>query len=101
MAVAEAAPLAAPALRPWWRGRVGCVLAVVVAMGIAFIVGGGAFLWLRRSHAQNWIAEEIYQWCRRRYSTDVDGYLLVVGVVFIAGGAGILFGFCDSLPSRS
>jgi hypothetical protein len=71
------------------------------AMGIAFIVGGGAFLWLRRSHAQNWIAEEVYQWYRRRYSTDVDGYLLVAGVVFIAGGAGILFGFCDSLPSRS
>lgn len=70
-------------------------------MGIAFIVGGGAFLWLRRSHAENWIAEEIYQWYQRRYSTSVDSYLLVAGVVFIVFGAGILFGFCDRIPSRT
>ncbi len=37
MAVAEvAAPLAAPAPRPWWRGRTGLVVAVALGMVIAF-----------------------------------------------------------------
>jgi glycine betaine/proline transport system permease protein len=45
MAVAEAAPLAAPAPRPWWRGRVGLVLAVVLGMGIAFIGWKSEFPW--------------------------------------------------------
>src|SRR4029453_10095127 len=45
MGVAEAAPLAAPALRPWWRGRVGLVLAVVLGMGIAFMGWGGEVPW--------------------------------------------------------
>jgi len=37
MAVAQAAGrLAAPTPRPWWRGRAGLILAIVVGMIIAF-----------------------------------------------------------------
>lgn len=36
MAVAQAAPVAAPAPRPWWQGRIGLVVAVAAGMAIAF-----------------------------------------------------------------
>ena len=68
--------------------------------GVTFILFGTAALWLRRYHAGNWIAEEIYQWYRRRNWMSVDLYLLIAGVAVIVG-ARILFGFCDSLPSRT
>jgi len=32
---------------------------------------------------------------------SVDSYLLVTGAAFVVAGAGILFGFCDSLAPRT
>src|ERR1700756_4607452 len=46
MAVAQAAgALAAPAPRPWWRGRAGAVIAVVIGVVIAFFGWKGQVLW--------------------------------------------------------
>jgi hypothetical protein len=64
------------------------------ALGVALIALGAASLWLRRHHAENEIAEEIYQYYRRMTWIDVDLYFLVGGVIVILVGAGILFGLC-------
>ncbi len=45
MAVAAAGRLAAPAPRPWWRGRTGLVLAIVVGIVIAFFGWRNQVVW--------------------------------------------------------
>ena len=46
MAVVESVGrIAAPAPRPWWRGRTGLVLLVAVGMGIAFIGWRNELVW--------------------------------------------------------
>jgi glycine betaine/proline transport system permease protein len=67
VAVAHAAgPLAAPAPRPWWRGKVGLLLAIAVGMVIAFfgwrnqVVWPGALTWNSLAHHldsfQTWLS---------------------------------------------
>jgi len=46
MAVAQVAgPIAAPAPRPWWRGRIGLVLAIAAGMVIAFFGWKNQVVW--------------------------------------------------------
>ena len=67
MAVVQAVrPLAAPAPRPWWRGRIGLLLAIVVGMVIAFfgwrnqVVWPAALTWNSLAHQldsfQTWLS---------------------------------------------
>jgi len=45
MAVAESVRIAAPASRPWWRGRTGGAVAVVLAMLVAFLAWKNGLNW--------------------------------------------------------
>jgi hypothetical protein len=73
---------------------------MITVLGVSFIAMGAGFLWLRRHHGENWIAEEIYQYYRRLTWVDVDLYFLAGGILLIIVGAGLLFGRCGGGPSR-